>query len=197
MTALVKLVSTLLGGLLLCLIIYFFLLNPALSQLSIFSDTLRQKNVELATLQQQITAYKNAQTDLAQAVQKDQIFEAFLSREELVAAVKNLESAAVVTRTVETLKITEPEADSNSKPKKVVESVDSLKEIPYRVSTLNDYVGTIQFLMYLEHLPQFTEISKITLSAETVDSDTAAGRVYTGKIFGSLDGVFFVKSQTQ
>lgn len=200
MTALVKFVLIFSGGLVLSLAIYFFLLSPTLNQLSEQSAHLKQKNVEVVTMKQQIVAYKNAQTDLSKAAEKDQVFEAFLDREGLVAAVKSLEKAAVLTKTTELLKITEPDQDSKNKPAVVavvIVNKNGLEEIPYRVTTLNDFGGTVQFIRYLEHLPQFSEISKINLSAETVESDASKTKVYTGRVFGSIDAVFFVKEGLQ
>ncbi|MBI4049549.1 MAG: hypothetical protein HY395_01895 [Candidatus Doudnabacteria bacterium] len=193
MTAKIRFTLLLVGGLFICLGVYFFLFKPVLNQLSAQSEVLRQKNVEVATMRQQIIAYKSAQTDLSKAVEKDRILNALLQREELVSAIKNLEKAASVTKTSETLKINEPGAEQDNLPDPVVEAGGYLGEIPYRVSTINDFLGTVQFLRYLEHLPQFTEIAQINLSAETVDSDTQ-GRIYTGKVFGTIDGVFFVKT---
>jgi hypothetical protein len=48
-------------------------------------------------------------------------------------------------------------------------------------------------LRYLEHLPQFTEISKIDLSAEQVESAESREPVRTGRVLGTIDGVFFLK----
>ncbi|MBI2356204.1 MAG: hypothetical protein HYV13_03315 [Candidatus Doudnabacteria bacterium] len=188
----VKLSLILASGLLGCLLIFIFLLNPSLNQLTALSGNLTQKKLELATVEHQVVAYQNAQADLSKAAQKERIFNAFLVREDLVAAVKHLEAAAAATKTQESLKIDEPDQDPKNKPQPVVD-VKGLEEIPYRVLTLNDYIGTIQFLRYLEHLPEFTEVSKITLSAETVDSEVSKTKIYTGKVFGSIDGVFFVK----
>jgi len=76
----------------------------------------------------------------------------------------------------------------------VIEEVkkSGINEIKYSVLTLNDFAGTVSFLSYLEHLPHFTEISKIILSAETQESSQKT-RVHTGKVIGSFEGVFFVK----
>lgn len=184
-------------GLGLSAVIYLAPLNPVLGQLSKLNGELRQKKIELATLDQQITAYKNAQADLSRASEKDLILEAILDKEELVAAIKNLEEGAALTRTEETLKINEPDPESKEKVVPVLKHLDNLEEIPYRVISLNDFLGTIQFIRYLEHLPEFTEITQINLSAETVDSESSKTKIYTGRVFGSIDGIFLVKAKNE
>lgn len=197
MSGIVKFIAILIVGLLLSLSVYSFLVSPVLGQLSTLKNNLAAKKTELVTLEQQILAYKNAQSDLSKASEKNVIFNAFLDREQLVSAVKSLERAAALTATSSSLKINEPSSDTKpaDRPQPVIANKEGLNEIPYRVTTFNDFLGTIKFLAYLEHLPEFTEISKINLSAETSESDQTKTRVYTGRVMGSIDGVFFTRAK--
>jgi hypothetical protein len=195
MNSFLKLTLVFFGGLLVAGGVFGLLVNPRLSHLAELKSEMTEKQKELITLEQQILAYVNAQTDLSRAARKDEILSAFVEREELVEAVINLETAAATTGTEHALKINEdkPDAKPNEKTPDVVASKQGLDEVPYRITTYNDFEGTLQFLQYLEHLPEFTEISKINLSAETVESEISETRIYTGRVFGSIDGVFFIK----
>lgn len=191
-----KLLMISLGGLLASILLFVLLVNPRQVQLVDLNRVIKEKKTELITLEQQITAFNNAQSDLSKASRKNEILSTFVIREDLVAAVKSLEAAAVATDTDETLKINEPLSNvkkSQDKIPAVIEGKLGLDEIPYRITSYNDFLGTVQFLRYLEHLPQFTEVYKINLSAETLESDLTGERIYTGRILGVLDGVFFTK----
>lgn len=196
MTVFIKFISIILGGVISCGLMYAFILAPNLQRLVAVKSEMEAKRAELITLDRQLLAYQNAQQDLAAATAKDQILTLFKPKEELVGAVQNLERAAALSGTEHVLVISEPNPTTNvpNQTGPVVPNLAGLTEIPYRVTALNDYLGTIEFLQYLEHLPEFTEISKIDLSAETIDSDTGNAKIYTGRLFGSIDGVFFVKS---
>ncbi len=196
MTSSLKLIAISVGGVAASILIFVFLLNPRQVQLTDLNRVIKERKIELITLEQQITAYNNAQSDLSKASRKNEILSAFVIREDLVGAVKSLEAAATATGTDETLKINEDSPKSvkpQDKTPDVIEGKQGLGEIPYRVTSYNDFIGTVQFLQYLEHLPQFTEIYKINLSSETLESELTGERIYTGRILGVIDGVFFIK----
>lgn len=192
-----KLAVISLGGIVVSILLFVLLVNPRQVQLADLNRVIKEKKIELITLEQQITAFNNAQSDLSKASRKAEILSTFVIREDLVGAVKSLEAAAAATRTDETLKIKDeaPTVKPQDKTPAVIEGKSGLDEIPYRVTSYNDFIGTVQFLQYLEHLPQFTEIYKINLSAETLESELTGERVYTGRVLGIIDGVFFTKKK--
>lgn len=192
MKALSKLILILIVGLALSFALFALVVKPNLGKLSVLGDELFLRQNELGNLSLQVTAFKNAQTDLAKAEKKLKILETFLVRESLVEAVKGMEQAAAKSATLLDTKINEPDPSAKVKEKPVLENqLGTLSEIPYRLTTENDFAGTVKFLQYLENLPQWTEVSRIDLSAETVES--AKEQIQTGKVFGAIDGVFFVK----
>ncbi|OGE81016.1 MAG: hypothetical protein A3H72_01610 [Candidatus Doudnabacteria bacterium RIFCSPLOWO2_02_FULL_48_8] len=199
MSAILKLTVIFLGGLLATGLLFGLLVNPMLGRLGALNLEVSSKHQQLATLERQIEAYNNAQTDLSKASRKDEILTAFVDREELVLAVKNLELAAAKTGTEEELDIEEEEVDVKPKDQKppVVANKPGLDEIRYRLTLLNDFAGIVEFIKYMEHLPQFTEIAKIDLSAELVDSEDTKAKIYTGRVFTSIDGVFFVNQKAE
>lgn len=168
-----------------------FLLNPNLAKLSQLGDQKQQKQLELLTLQQQINAYKTAASDLSKASEKQSIADTFVARENLVEALKSVEAGAAKSAVQLETKINEPDPKSKQPSKSVLADKGNLSEIPYRLATTSDFIGMVKFLQYLEHLPQFTEISKMDLSAEMVEAEGRSRP--TGNINGSIDGIFLVK----
>jgi ABC-type transport system involved in cytochrome bd biosynthesis fused ATPase/permease subunit len=172
-----------------------FVVRPILGEVVSTNQTVKSKKSELNLIDQQILAFKTAQSDLSKATRKDEITNAIQPKENLVLAVHDLEAAAAHTNTTESLDVKDPVSTADSAAPKnpdVVAGKQSIKEVPYALTTLNDFSGTVNFLSYLEHLPHFTEISKILLTAETQESQQKTP-VHTGKIIGSFNAVFFVK----
>ena len=191
MNSLTKLIIVVLGGATLALALVLVLVKPNLNKVLALGQAAQEKKSQFLTLQQQVNAYKTAQSDLSKATEKDKIAGQIVLREDLVVAIKNVEAGAAKSALALEIKINEPDEKTKVPPKPVLSDKGSLVEIPYRFYTTGDFSGTIKFLQYLEHLPQWTEIAKMDLSAETVDVDKRP--VQTGRIFGSIDGIFLVK----
>lgn len=193
MNSLTKLAAIVVAGLGFTAGLVLFLLNPNLAKLATLADQTQQKQLELLTLQQQINAYKTAALDLSKASEKQLIAETFVIREDLVKAMQSVEAGAGKSAVQLEAKINEPDVKAKQPTKQVLSEKGKLIEIPYRFSTTSDFIGMVKFLQYLEHLPQFTEISKMDLSAEVVETD---GRTSpTGNIYGSIDGIFLIKEK--
>jgi hypothetical protein len=169
----------------------WFLINPALSSVDAINETAKAKQIELAVLEQQIRAFKTAQSDLAKATRKDEIANVIVAKEELVIPVKDIEAAAEKTLSAETKLIKEPDA----KAKPLLPRREGIGEVGYILTLNNDFVGMANFIAYLENLPHYTEISKIILSAET----TGVGEVlvHTGRVFGNIEGILFMESKPE
>lgn len=194
MRGLVKNIIILICGLLAAFLLVVFGIKPMLREVSALHDNIKQQKTELLTLDQQILAYKTAQSDLSKAVRKDEVNSAIPARETLVDAVKDLELAMLRSGSEHELKINDPELNQGKKPAPVTTGHPGVDEIPYTLLITNSYIGVLDALSYLEHLPHFTEISKIDLSAETT-TGSGSEAVHTGRVIGNIQGVFFVKQQ--
>ncbi|MBI4363607.1 MAG: hypothetical protein HY545_02040 [Candidatus Doudnabacteria bacterium] len=192
MSSLTKLIIIILAGAVASLVLVFVLIKPNLNKAEVLGQMAQDKLSEFLTLQQQVNAYKAASSDLSKAVAKDKIANMIVLREDLVAAIKNVEAAASKSAVASEIKINEPDEKSKVPPKAVLQSKGELTEIPYRFYTTSDFNGVVKFIQYLEHLPQWMEIAKMDLSAETITVDK--NLVQTGKIFGTIDGIFLVKT---
>jgi hypothetical protein len=73
-----------------------------------------------------------------------------------------------------------------------VPGLTNASEIPYVLNVTNDYVSILDVLAYLEHLPHFTEVAKIVLSADTVPGPDNTV-IHTGRVLGNIHGVFFIR----
>lgn len=165
------------GGLFTSLVLAIFVVTPMLNDLRQANFAMQQKKQELATLEQQIREFKTAQSYLAKATRKEDIADAIVPKESLVIAVEELEAAAEKTNTKEFLKIFEI---TERKPN-IVTGHKGIDEVAYHLAVSNDFLGILNFLSYVEHLPHFTEINKIDL--------TPGG--------ASIDGIFFIKSEAE
>jgi hypothetical protein len=199
MRALTKLVVMGIGGLVLAVLILVVLVNPGLKRTHELNQISTEKKTKLSALEKQMKAYQTAQADLAQAVERQRITESLLTRETLEEAVISVESAASITQTEESKKITDevenPEKNNEVRTP-VVTSKIQIEEIPYRLSTKNHYIGVVNFIKYLENLPQFSEIEKITLSAELIESEIEdTSPIRTGLILGDIEALFFIRTE--
>jgi hypothetical protein len=192
MKALTRIISVSTIGAILSLLLALFVIRPILADVTVANESLKQKKTELTILDQQILAFKTAQSDLSKAARKDEIANAITPKESLVAAVQDLETAAAKTGTTQDLDVKDPDP-AQPKVADVIPGKKDIQEVSYILTTLNDFAGTLNFISYLEHLPHFTEISKITLSAETRQGDKTSTVVRTGRVIGSFNAVFFVK----
>ncbi|OGE74328.1 MAG: hypothetical protein A3I07_02660 [Candidatus Doudnabacteria bacterium RIFCSPLOWO2_02_FULL_42_9] len=190
MKMITKVLASMIFGAVIFILVVVFLALPGLNDLDGINADAKQKKIELEILENQIRAFKTAQSDLAKATRKEDIRNAFVAKEDLVVTVKEFELAGAVTNTKTTLNITE--LGSKDKPSSVTNKPKGVEEIPYTIDTVNDYNGIVKFLDYLEHIPHFTEISKISLSSEV--TNIGLDKIRTGVVFGQIKGVFFVKS---
>jgi hypothetical protein len=196
MKGLTKIIAIVGLGVITFILLVVLVVSPLLSEVTTTNSKVREKNVELAVLKQQIRAFKNAQADLDKASRKEDLLKAIPTKEDLVLSVLDMEKAATATNTETILQLAEI-ATPNSKDKKntaVINKKVGIEEVQYELKARNDFAGTVNFMSYLEHLPHFTEISKIIMTSELAQaSATTSGR--TGIINTSFSGVFFIRPQ--
>ncbi|MBX4204988.1 MAG: hypothetical protein KW788_02225 [Candidatus Doudnabacteria bacterium] len=188
----------------------FVLILPSLNRIDTLNKDLVAKKTEISNLEQQIRAYQTAQSDLNRAVDKQEIFDAFLPKEKLVTVIKEMESAVANSGTgEEVLSIDDPflaaatgqPATKNAKKEDptLVGGLNNITLVPYELNFSNDYLGTIRLLSYLEHLPHFTEFSSFHFSAQTITPAAGTSQTqvleHTGKISGTIKGIFYARKE--
>jgi hypothetical protein len=192
MRPLTKIIVVGVAGALICLLMVWFAIWPVLDSLTVVNNKLQQDQIELATLEQQNLAFQRAQADLNRATRKNEITNAIGPKEGLVTAVNDLEAAASKSGTTQALQLLE--RDPKAKPADVIGNKHGIDEVQYQTTTNNDYIGTINFLALLENMPHFTEIAKISLSSEIASGSSKDKTLWTGRVLGTINGVFFVKT---
>jgi hypothetical protein len=194
MTAITKLIIISATGIIVCVLLAFLLIKPTINKVNSLNVELFGKKTEVKTLEQQILAFRSAQSDLSKVTQRDRVLNAIVESEDLVSAVKDIETAAKNTNSAHTLAIQDNE-DPRLVTPPVIKGKKGVKEVPYTLTLKNDYEQIVKFMMYLEHLPHFTEISSFGAVAETSQSQEGQVSQQTGKASVTIEGVFFVKGE--
>ncbi len=128
MKNLTKVLATLVFGASIFILIVIFLAMPGLNDIDAINADAKEKKIQLETLDQQIRAFKRAQADLKQASRREDITNAFVSKEDLVIVVKELEAAATASATKVTLDI--KELGPKDKPSNITNKPKGMDEIP-------------------------------------------------------------------
>ncbi len=197
MRSLTKLTLVIIVGFGAVLGVVLYLIQPSLDQVLRLNQELKAKKIETKTLEQQILAFKTAQSDLSKATEKDRILNAVVSKEDLVGPVLNLEAAALSSSTEHILLIEDAAAKGvPTATKPLTPEVRGVKEVPFSVSTKNDFLGTLDFLRYLESSPNFTEVVDLELVAEEINNTGTSTSTKTGLVIGNFKGVFYITNET-
>jgi Tfp pilus assembly protein PilO len=181
-------------GIIVSLGLFFAVVNPTLSQIDDAKNQVSSKQSELQTLEEQIVTYKNSQTDLAQASQKDIIDSILVKRQDLTLPIQEIEQAAVISGVTESMQIQDPSLSQVSTPA-VVSGKATLDEIPYSLAVSGNFNQLVTFMQYLEALPHFTEVSGFDFSASAGQSNSGQLFLHSGNITGTINAVFFTKKQ--
>ncbi|MGE5392743.1 MAG: hypothetical protein ACM3NH_03290 [Candidatus Saccharibacteria bacterium] len=192
MNSLSKLLSICVAGVLAAILVGLFVVKPLLNTVVSLNQELSRKKTELKTLEQQIIAYKTAQSDLSKVEEKETVFNTIVDRENLVVPIQQVEAGAALTNTKQILKIEEQQEGAPA-PEDLLVSHPGVAEVPYILTVSNDYNDLIRYLRYLEHLPQLTEVTHLEFVAESTERDKSM--IHTGQAVTTINGVFFVKSK--
>ena len=169
-----------------------FVVKPNLRKVTDLKNQVSTKKTELKQLEEQIVIYKNSQHDLSLASGKELISSTLVPGEELQLAIIEIENAALLTGVTESINILD-DVVKTTKPQ-VVPGKTYLAEVEYDISTSSDFIQLINFIKYLEHLPHFTEIARISL--QSAGGSSAEGSfARSGVINGSINSVFFVQKK--
>lgn len=198
MTASVKLFIAIFTGLAIIFVVLLVGVFPFVAKVRDLNVEAMEKKTELLNLEAQIQAYQLAQADLNKAGNRQQIIDAIVERENLAAAIELLERATQETKIDHVLSIQDYTAAagsgrSSNPPPQVIDGKKAIDEVPYSLNMEGNYLSLVSFLRLLEHLPHFTEVTKINLYAETTSASREQTPVHSGQILGTIDGIFFVK----
>lgn len=204
MNALTKNIVIITLGTILCFGLYFWVVRPIVDDVGNLNKELTVKKTDLANLDQQIRAYQTAEIDLERATNKQTIANTILVKEDLETAIRKVEQAAAITGVTQIMYITDPFLEVKiagrntgaKPPAAVLNGLNGIREVPYKLSTASTYTELIDFISYLEHHPNFSEIVRIDLSAEQGVGSTAGGGARTGRVLANIDNVFFIQNAT-
>ncbi|HEX9503102.1 MAG TPA: hypothetical protein VF974_02150 [Patescibacteria group bacterium] len=192
-----KIIAISLFGLIVSFGLVLSVVNPTLSKIDELNKAILIKIIEQKQLEEQITIFKNSQRDLARATGKQSISESVLKREDLQLAIQKIESAALATKVSESMAIVD-ETDplkKGSVDKQLINGKSFITEVPYTLNVSSDFRQLIDFMRYMEHLPHFTEVSRISLQASGGSADSKGTFSHSGTIIGSIESVFFIQKK--
>jgi hypothetical protein len=189
MTGYSKVISYVVVGAVVLVLAFMFVVMPALGQVEDLAEQERATRTEILRLDQQILAYRTAQTELARAEGKDLLFSSVVDDKKLYYAIELVEEAARSTGSTHELKILReslaPTANVSASLDKITEQT-ALEEVPYMLTVMNaSYSQLVDFFRYLENIPYFTEIGSFNASVEQTE--------FGGRIVVTINGVFVVK----
>ncbi len=196
MKTITKISAILIFGILALIFSVIFFASPVLDEVNTVNAQVKQKQIELLELHQQIVAFKNAQADLAQATRKADITQSVVQKEDLVIPVIDLEAAVNKNATDMVLQIKEPD----TKEKFILSNPTGITQVSYGITAIAaDFPSLVNLFGYIEHVAHITEPTKITLSSEILNAPASAtpqnqaSIVRSGRINVDLKGVFFIK----
>lgn len=175
-------------------LIFFFLIRTNLNQVSELYNIGIQKQTKLKSLSEQIIALRNSESDLNAVQNKEKILNSILERENLQVAIREIESAATLSTVEEGMTIQENLPNSGTAAsKQVLAGNPDVVEVPYTINISGGFDSWVKFLQYTEHLPHFTEVSRINIGALTTNTDANGVAVHSGNLTGVINAVFFVR----
>jgi len=176
-------------------------LLPQISAVTRIKAEITKNRKQTVETRSEVQSYKDAQSNLRKLTGSDDMPEIFPARQDILHLVEGLERAVARTGGSHTLLMTDfDEQDAaapNAKPVArpvVVKELNGLEEIPYQLEYFGDYRQTLNFLLYLENLPDVTFVKKLTLAAESVAVEGTAGDILnTGRGFTQIQGLLFIR----
>lgn len=193
-----KIIALILVGIGLLGIALVFVFSPLSESVKKMNKDLSEKQTSLDEIKTQILEFKTAQSDLAKATYKKDVSDAIVIRENLAEVIVDLEEAAQLTNTTESIQIMEDDGtNKNQQQPDIFESLVLSQEVDYSMSVKNSYEGLVEYFQYLEHLPHFTEFNRFTITSvyEQIPVTQGGGTRNTGTVSGNVEGVFLVKNK--
>lgn len=175
---------------------------PLLKNLQETNAAIVRNEQEIARIETEILSYETLSVKFVQASgEREALARMFPVREEMVGLVEGLETALGGAGLFSSLLIYDKDSGQNSGaggakvlPKSVVPGLRRIAEVPYVLQlAANNYRQFVDFLLYLENLPVFNEISKLSLVADSLQGEGGSTLRNTGTATGKLEAVFFIQ----
>ena len=78
---------------------------------------------------------------------------------------------------------------------RLIPGLKKVEEIPYTVEVSGNYRQTLDFLTYFENSPFMSELTKLSITADSVQNETTKVLKNTGIATSKVEAVFFIRSQ--
>lgn len=195
---------TLIGILVISLALVLFVVVPVLGKIGELRVELDTSEEAIAKAIMEVENYQAAVKEFKRiAGGSDQITQMFPLRDEMIFLVREIEEAVSVAGASSELKLT----DKVEEPKPVrtagsaeevipplVSGLVNIEEVPYKLTLNSSYRDLVDFLLKFEHLPYISEITKISITADTEQSEVTKTLINTGSGTSKLEGVFFIRN---
>lgn len=197
-------ITLILGGIIVvAAVLIMFVVLPLISGIKETHNTIRKTKEEFAHLDSEIKSYKKLSSEFAKiSAERQALAVMFPKREEMVVLVEGVESAVNQARVTSRVTITDKKEtkmssaeEKNINPVLLVAGLQKIEEVSYALELSGDYRQIVDFLLYLEHLPFISEIVKFTITADTVQNETAKTLRNSGNGTSLIEGIFFIKQQ--
>jgi type II secretory pathway pseudopilin PulG len=196
-----RLISYVFAGLVLSAGIYFLAVRPTMLNVSTQIEEASAVRSQVVVLDQQILAYRTAQSDLSKAENRELLETFVVNDKNLHITIEEVERAAQATSTSYQFDIHRDEIGQSeaagTQSQGAVEEVakvttqNLLEEVPYTLTVSNpNYAQLVRFFQYIENLPHFTEISNFVLSVQNDPDSNLSG------VTAVADGIFLVERGT-
>jgi Tfp pilus assembly protein PilO len=184
-------------------IMIYFGVFPLLDKVRGIQDKISENDQQLVDLAKLINGYKSVSIKFSKVEDyMAEVSAVFPLREDSAAIVESIENAVLKSGVTADLVIVDHSEDapgntagSNTTSEKtaVVNRLAGLDEVPYNLHFSGNYSQIANLFQYLENMPFFTQLSELSVSAETFLPQNAKMGTHSGIGMGDIQGVLFVK----
>ncbi len=199
-----KLAATIAAGLAVSIFIVLFGLSPLAGALAELHEQARSQHALYTRLLAEEASYKTARIDFEKIQPRaGEISGLFPEREEMVANVEALESAAARFGNELSLTITDA-SDTPAGTKKITETeyaivpnLSDVEVVPYDIRLQGGFLAVVRFLQTMENQPFFSEIEQIILTGnrEDIGSGPTSRSLRTGSVDANIRAAFYAQKQ--
>lgn len=199
----IKILITLAGVILVCAVLVSFTIIPLLSRIVSLNEEIKNNQLDLVKITTEIKNFEKATRDLEKyKLGRGALTAMFPVREEMVSLVQGLESVINRAGLSAELKIADKKEElmAGSGGREVISTptvvpgLEPIEEIPYLLEARGDYRSLINFFVYLESLPFVSEITKINITADSIQEEARRIIINTGTGIAKIEGVFFIRA---
>lgn len=195
----IKMILILVIGIVAGLVI--FGIRPLISKISDTNAQIQKNKQELARIVYEIESYRGLLGELSWAFfEREALKQMFPVRERMVGLVENLEGAALqagMSPKLSFLDVKESlEANRGGRsltPKIMFADLRQIEEVPYTMELSGNYRQYVDFLSNFENLPFLSKITKLTLTADSLQNEKTKELENLGTGKGTVEGLLFIK----